>query len=422
MSGDSLTRKLTAILYADVAGYSRLTGADEAGTHRQLSAGLDLISERIKAAGGRVVHYAGDAVLAEFASVVAAVETAVGIQRALGEMGAEVPDDKRLAFRIGVNLGEVIVDRDDIYGDGVNVAARLESLAEPGGICISRKVLEEVRDKLEVGYEFLGEQAVKNITEPVPAYHVRLEPQAAGMVTGEGRPDRRRRQWTALAAVVSVLIGAAVVIGWWRPWAPDRESASGTSPTFPQIARPTRHFKVQSSAELADADALTIYDRIRDDMAAVYRQSGNNHAGVYQTWRRYNLTPYVSATHGNRYVNNYANPKAKIYGQFENAGTLPQGSVLAKDSFEVTAHGDVLTGPLALMEKMQPGFNPESRNWRYTMIMPDGRVFGTTKGERSERVEFCAECHLAAGDANDHLFFIPKKHRVRFLEPTEAVE
>ena len=107
MSDDTVTRKLTAILYADVAGYSRLTGADEVGTHRQLSAGLDLISGRIEEAGGRVVHYAGDAVLAEFASVVAAVETAVGIQRSLAEQGADVPADKRLAFRIGVNLGEV---------------------------------------------------------------------------------------------------------------------------------------------------------------------------------------------------------------------------------------------------------------------------------------------------------------------------
>ncbi len=132
MAEENVTRKLAAILYADVAGYSRLTGEDEVGTHRQLSAGLDLISGRIEEAGGRVVHYAGDAVLAEFASVVAAVETAVGIQRSLAEQSADIPDDKRLQFRIGVNLGEVIVDRDDIYGDGVNIAARLESLAEPG--------------------------------------------------------------------------------------------------------------------------------------------------------------------------------------------------------------------------------------------------------------------------------------------------
>ena len=156
MAEENVIRKLTAILYADVAGYSRLTGVDEVGTHKQLSAGLDLISERIKYAGGRVVHYAGDAVLAEFASVVAAVETAVGIQRSLAEQSADIPDDKRLRFRIGVNLGEVIVDRDDIYGDGVNVAARLESLAEPGGVCVSGAVYDQVKGKLDVGFQDMG--------------------------------------------------------------------------------------------------------------------------------------------------------------------------------------------------------------------------------------------------------------------------
>ena len=173
MTEENVTRKLTAILYADVAGYSRLTGEDEVGTHRQLSAGLDLISGAIEEAGGRVVHYAGDAVLAEFASVVAAVETAVGIQRQLAEDSADIPDDKRLEFRIGVNLGEVIVDRDDIYGDGVNVAARLESLAEPGGVCVSRTVYNHIKGKVDLGFEDLGEQKVKNISEPVQVYRVK---------------------------------------------------------------------------------------------------------------------------------------------------------------------------------------------------------------------------------------------------------
>ena len=172
MSDEAITRKLTAILYADVAEYSRLTGVDEVGTHKQLSAGLDLISERIEDAGGRVVHYAGDAVLAEFASVVAAVETAVGIQRQLEQDNAQVSDDKRLQFRIGVNLGEVIVDRDDIYGDGVNVAARLESLADEGGICVSGAVFEQVKGKPDVGFQDMGAQEVKNIAEPVRAYKV----------------------------------------------------------------------------------------------------------------------------------------------------------------------------------------------------------------------------------------------------------
>ena len=152
----NVIRRLTAILYADVAGYSRLTGADEVGTHKQLSEGLDLISGGIESAGGRVVHYAGDAVLAEFSSGVAAVEAAVDIQKRLDSRSAGVPDDQRLSFRIGVNLGEVIVDRDDIYGDGVNVAARLESLAEPGGLCISEDVYRQIDGKLDVAFEDMG--------------------------------------------------------------------------------------------------------------------------------------------------------------------------------------------------------------------------------------------------------------------------
>ena len=175
MAEENVTRKLTAILYADVAGYSRLTGEDEVGTHKQLSAGLDLISGAIKAKGGNIVHYAGDAVLADFGSVVAAVDCAVSIQRQLAESNAQVPDDKRLQFRIGVNLGEVIVDRDDIYGDGVNIAARLEGLAEPGGICISGRVYDQVEGKLDLGFEDIGEQEVKNIRKPVRVFRVKID-------------------------------------------------------------------------------------------------------------------------------------------------------------------------------------------------------------------------------------------------------
>jgi adenylate cyclase len=175
MAEENVKRKLTAILYADVAGYSRLTGEDEVGTHQQLSAGLDLISDEIEGKGGKVVHYAGDAVLADFSSVVAAVDCAVGIQRQLSDGDVGVSDDKRLQFRIGVNLGEVIVDRDDIYGDGVNVAARLESLAEPGGVCVSAIVFDQVKGKLDLSFQDMGKQEVKNIAEPVRAFRIELE-------------------------------------------------------------------------------------------------------------------------------------------------------------------------------------------------------------------------------------------------------
>ncbi len=167
-------RKLAAILYADVAGYSRLTGADEEGTHRTVAAYLDALAERVSGHGGRVVHYAGDAVLADFSSVVAAVKCAVEVQNDVAARNTQIPDDQKVQFRIGVNLGDVIVDRDDIYGNGVNVAARLESLAEPGGICVSQQVLDEVQGKINARFDDMGPKTVKNISRPVHAFAVSL--------------------------------------------------------------------------------------------------------------------------------------------------------------------------------------------------------------------------------------------------------
>jgi hypothetical protein len=182
---------------------------------------------------------------------------------------------------------------------------------------------------------------------------------------------------------------------------------------------PSRHFQVDSPAELSDATALTVYLRVLDEMTAGYRLSGDGHAGAYRTWRRYNKTPYRSATHGQRFVNNYANTAAKAYGRYEAAGEMPAGAVLAKDSFAVTERGDVFLGPLFLMEKMPEGFNAKSADWRYTMIMPDGSLFGSTDGEGAQRVEFCITCHRSVAADNDHLFFVPEKQRVRIysLEP-----
>ncbi len=172
MESEPLPRKLAAILYADVAGYSRLTGEDEDATHRTLSEYLDLISTTIESHCGRVMHYAGDAVLAKFDAVVDAMSAAVAIQNVLKTRNQDLPDDRKVQFRIGVNSGDVIEDRGDIYGDGVNVAARLESLAEPGGVCISDAVRSAVGKKLGLAYDDMGEQEVKNITEPVRAYRV----------------------------------------------------------------------------------------------------------------------------------------------------------------------------------------------------------------------------------------------------------
>jgi Adenylate and Guanylate cyclase catalytic domain len=164
MSEHRVDRRLAAIFAGDIAGYSRLMGADEEGTLRQLKAHRkELVDPKITEHRGRIVKTTGDGMLVEFVSVVDAVRCAVDIQRGMAERNAEVPSDERIEFRIGINVGDIIFDGDDIFGDGVNVAARLEALADPGGIMVSGVVHDQVRDKLSFGFEDLGEQAVKNI-------------------------------------------------------------------------------------------------------------------------------------------------------------------------------------------------------------------------------------------------------------------
>ena len=175
MEPTRIQRKLTAILSADVKGYSRLMGEDEVATIRTLTAYRELITSFIQTHNGRVVDTPGDNLLAEFASVVDAVQCAVRIQQELGERNAKLPDQRKMEFRIGINLGDVVVEKERIYGDGVNIAARVEGLAHGGGICISGTVYEHVKNKLALGYEYLGEQEVKNIAEPVRVYRINLE-------------------------------------------------------------------------------------------------------------------------------------------------------------------------------------------------------------------------------------------------------
>jgi len=175
MTSQNLTRKLAAILYADVAAYSRLTGEDEDGTHILLREFLDFISSCVIEHQGNVVHYAGDAVLADFGTVTNALRCAVDIQDELETRNDGIADVRKVQFRIGVNLGEVIEDRGEIYGDGVNIAARLEGLAEPGEVCISEAVRTAAGNKLDLTYEFIGEREVKNIAEPVRAYRIRRD-------------------------------------------------------------------------------------------------------------------------------------------------------------------------------------------------------------------------------------------------------
>jgi adenylate cyclase len=173
-------RRLAAILAADVADYSRLVSADEPGTLVLWRAHWDeLIEPKIAEHQGRVVRIAGDGILAEFASVVNAVRCAVALQHGMAERNADIAREQRIEFRVGLNVGDVIIDRDDVWGEGVIIAARLEALAEPGGLCVSGRVQEEVRDKLDIVFDDVGERELKNIAHPIRVYRARLDGTAA---------------------------------------------------------------------------------------------------------------------------------------------------------------------------------------------------------------------------------------------------
>jgi adenylate cyclase len=220
-------RKLAAILSADVAGYSRLMQDDEAATVRILEAYKQVFSDLIKQHRGRVVDSPGDNLLAEFASVVDAVQCAVAVQKELQARNAELPENRKMLFRIGVNLGDVIEEGERIYGDGVNIAARLESLADPGGICISRTAFDQIETKLPLGYEFIGEQPVKNIAKPVGAYRVLMDPR----VSKRGVRSSRKRIVNAAIAAFVLIIGAGIWGYFWPvPWI---EPASPGKMTLP---------------------------------------------------------------------------------------------------------------------------------------------------------------------------------------------
>lgn len=177
MSNDDVKRKLAAILSADVKDYSRLMRDDEAATIRTLNAYREEMSKLIQQHHGRVVDSPGDNLMAEFASVVDGVQAAVAIQKELKALNATLVASRKMEFRIGINLGDIIEEEGRIYGDGVNIAARLEALADPGGLCISRTAYDQIEDKLPLGYEYLGENIVKNIPKPIHAYKVIIEPE-----------------------------------------------------------------------------------------------------------------------------------------------------------------------------------------------------------------------------------------------------
>ena len=240
MAEEGFKRKLTAILSADVEGYSRLMGDDEEATVRTLTSYREVLSTLIQQHNGKVLDSPGDNLLAEFVSVVDAVQCAVAVQKEIKSRNAELPENRRMQFRIGINLGDVIQEEGRIYGDGVNIAARLEGLAEPGGICISKTAFYHIESKLPYGYDFIGDQTVKNIAKPVGAYRVLMDPR----VTVSGKPVEEKP--TAVRRM-PILVGAVVVLvlviaaGIWQFYArlPSVEPASVEKMAYPLPDKPS---------------------------------------------------------------------------------------------------------------------------------------------------------------------------------------
>ena len=232
-------RKLRAILSADVKGYSLLMADDEAFTIRTLKEYRSIMSAQIEQHNGRVVDSPGDNVLAEFASAVDAVTCAVEIQKVLKEKNDELPDDKKLEFRIGINIGDVVQDEDRIYGSGVNVAARIEGLAEPSGVSISRSAYDQIKDKITLGYEYIGQHDVKNISEPVRVYKILMGPEDAGKLIGE-EPTRVRKKWVLPLVIVAAIIVTSFAWYFYQNIVkPDVEPASIENMAFPLPDKPS---------------------------------------------------------------------------------------------------------------------------------------------------------------------------------------
>jgi adenylate cyclase len=256
----SMKRRLAAILAADIAGYSRLMHGDEAATVRDLKAHQSVILPLIGRHGGRIIDTAGDGILAEFPSVIGATECAVEIQTVMTERNEGVPESRRMLFRIGINLGDVIHDETRIYGDGINIAARLEALAEPGGVLVSNTVYDQVRGKLPLTFEDLGERQVKNIEQPVRIYRLPIPGASSGAgATPVRRPAMTdRRRWTVwgLAAALLTLLGAGAA--WWMgsPFLPGQRADSTEAPRLSIVVLPFRNLSGDPSQDYF-ADGIT---------------------------------------------------------------------------------------------------------------------------------------------------------------------
>jgi adenylate cyclase len=240
MADEGFKRKLTAILSADVEGYSRLMGDDEEATVRTLTSYREVLTTLIQQHNGKVLDSPGDNLLAEFVSVVDAVQCAVAVQKEIKARNDQLPENRRMQFRIGINLGDVIQEEGRIYGDGVNIAARLEGLAKAGGICISKTAFDHIESKLPYGYDFIGDQTVKNIAKPVGAYRVLMDPR----VTFAGKPVDEKpsvlRRMPILVGVVAIIV-LAVGLGIWQFYIrrPSIEPASENKMAFPLPDKPS---------------------------------------------------------------------------------------------------------------------------------------------------------------------------------------
>jgi adenylate cyclase len=241
MATEGFKRKLTALFSADVVGYSRMMGEDESSTIRTLETYKGVMFALIKQHRGRVVDSTGDNLLAEFGSVVDAVQCAVAVQKELQTRNSDLAEERKMKFRIGINLGDVIEEKDRLYGDGVNIAARLEALADPGGICVSKTAFDYVESKLPLGYQFLGEQEVKNITKPVGAYKVLMERRVIDedeKKATKGLPLWRRRALLSIGTIVIVAVIAALYWNFYLPQ-PSVEPASEEKMAFPLPEKPS---------------------------------------------------------------------------------------------------------------------------------------------------------------------------------------